>query len=100
MSSGKVIITLLMLVKIKQIWLYKKRFYQNQRLIVEDWNFAKKIGSKKSDMCLVPDFAKNVDLTNLKLDLEKLNIDKLKTVSIDLRKVNVIVENVLLKSRG
>lgn len=51
-------------------------------------------------MCLVPDFAKNVDLTNLKLDLEKLNIDKLKTVSIDLRKVNVIVENVLLKSRG
>lgn len=51
-------------------------------------------------MCLVPDFAKNVDLTSLKLDLDKLNIDKLKTVSIDLRKVNVIVENVLLKSRG
>ena len=51
-------------------------------------------------MCLVPDFAKNVDLTNLKLDLDKLNIDKLKTVSIDLRKVNVIVDNVLLKSRG
>lgn len=51
-------------------------------------------------MCLVPDFAKNVDLTNLKLDLDKLNIDKLKTVSIDFRKVNVIVENVLLKSRG
>ena len=51
-------------------------------------------------MCLVPDFAKNVDLTNLKLDLDKLNIDKSKTVSIDLRKVNVIVENVFLKSRG
>ena len=38
-------------------------------------------------------FAKKVDLTGLKSDIDKLDVDKLKIVSVDLYKLRHVVEN-------
>ena len=54
--------------------------------IVElDWsNYATKIDLKKTTGCDTSFFAKKADLPNLKLNVEKLDIDKLKNVSTNL----------------
>ena len=42
-------------------------------------------------------FAKKVDITNLKFDVDKLDTDKLLPVPIDLSKLNDVVRMMLLK---
>ena len=44
-----------------------------------------------------PEFAKNVRLTSLKSDVDDLDIDKSKTVPVDLSKISKVVEMVFLK---
>ena len=42
-------------------------------------------------------FAKKVDITNLKFDVDKLDIDKLLPVHVDLSKLNDVVRNDVFK---
>ena len=42
-------------------------------------------------------FAKKVDITNLKFDVDKLDIDKLLPVPVDLSKLNDVVRNDVIK---
>ena len=42
-------------------------------------------------------FAKKVDITNLKFDVDKLDTDKLLPVPVDLSKLNDVVRMMLLK---
>ena len=42
-------------------------------------------------------FAKKADLANLKSDVDDLDIDKLKVVTVDLNKLNNVVKNVVIK---
>ena len=42
-------------------------------------------------------FAKDVDLTNLKSDADKVHIDKLETVPVDLSKLSNVVKNNVVK---
>ena len=42
-------------------------------------------------------FAKKVDMTNLKFDVDKLDIDKLLPVPVDLSKLNDVVRNDVIK---
>ena len=43
------------------------------------------------------EFAKKVDLSNLKSEVDKLDIDKLKTVPTDLSRLNNVVYNDVVK---
>ena len=43
------------------------------------------------------DFAKNADLASLRSDVDELDIDKLKTVSTDLIKLNNAADNAVAK---
>ena len=42
-------------------------------------------------------FAKKADLASLKSDVNDLDIDKLKIVTVDLNKLNNVVKNVVIK---
>ena len=52
---------------------------------------------KKNNWYDTLDFTKKVDLASLKSDGDELDIDKLKTVPVDLRKLSNVINNVLKK---
>ena len=60
-------------------------------------NYATKADLKNVTGADISDFAKNTDLANLKSDVDKLDVDKLKNVSIDLSKLSDAVKMNLLK---
>ena len=50
-------------------------------------NYAKKTNLKQAIGVDTSEFSKTTDIASLKLDVHELDIDKLKTVSVDLGKV-------------
>ena len=61
-------------------------------------NYATKADLKKATGVNTSDFAKKADLANLKLVVDELDIDKLKTVNVDLIKLHSVVNNVAKKT--
>ena len=61
-------------------------------------NYATKADFKKATGVNTSDFAKKADLANLKLVVDELDIDKLKTVNIDLIKLHSVANNVPKKT--
>ena len=58
-----------------------------------DWsNYATKIDLKHATGVDISKFAKNVDLANIKCDIDKLDIDKLKNVTTNLRNLESKVD--------
>ena len=60
-------------------------------------NYGTKTNLKKATGVDTSDFAKKVDLASLKLDVDELDIDKLKTVPVDLSKLSNVVDNDVVK---
>ena len=54
-------------------------------------NYATKADFKKATGVDTSDFAKKADLASLKLVVDELDIDKLKTVNVDLIKLRSVV---------
>ena len=52
---------------------------------------------KKQPVLIYKKFAKNTDLASLKLDVHELDIEKLKTVAVDLSKLSNVVNNAVKK---
>ena len=60
-------------------------------------NYVTKSDLKNAAGVDTSDFAKKVDLANLKSDIDELNIDKLKTLHVDLYKLSDVVEKKCVK---
>ena len=70
---------------------------QNVRVELDLSNYATEADFKKNNFYDTLDFTKKVDLASLKSDGDELDIDKLKTVPVDLRKLSNVINNVLKK---
>ena len=60
-------------------------------------NYATKYDLKGATGIDISDFAKNTDLANLKSDVDKLDIDDLITVPVELSKLSDVVKNGIVK---
>ena len=60
-------------------------------------NYATKTDLKKGDICWYFKFCTKTNLTNLKTEVGKLDIDKLAAVPIDLSKLSDVVKNDVAK---
>ena len=60
-------------------------------------NYAIKADLKNAKGVDTSIFAKKVDLTSLKSEIDKLDINKLKTTPVDLTKVSYIVKNEVVR---
>ena len=60
-------------------------------------NYATKPGLKNVTGVDTLKFAKKIDLVNLKLEINKLDIGKLETTTIDLSKLTDVVKNEIVK---
>ena len=99
MSNVKVTIIRL-IVLIKKVLLYKMSYFpepythsRNKRKVELDLsNYATKSDLKGITGINTSKFAKEVDLANLKSNIDKLDIAKLETTPVDLSKLNDIVK--------
>ena len=60
-------------------------------------NYAKKIWLKKATCVDISKRAKRGDLASLKSDIDELDIDKLKTIPVDLSKQSNVVDHDVVK---
>ena len=60
-------------------------------------NYATKSDLKKATLVDTSDFAKKADLASLKSDIDELDIDKLKTITVCLSKLSNVVNNDVTK---
>ena len=60
-------------------------------------NYATKASSKRATGVDTSSMKKKSDLTSLKVEVDKIDVDKLKTVPIDLSKVSNVVNNDVVK---
>ena len=84
MSNGK---TTIILLKARLIYLR-----ENMKVELDLSNYVTKVDLKEATDVDTSDFAKKTDLANLKSDLEKLDIDKLKNVPSNLSNLKSIVD--------
>ena len=63
-------------------------------------NYATKFDIKCPTVINTSEFAKMADLASLKSDVDKLDIDQLKTTPVDLSKLSYIVKNDAVKRTG
>ena len=101
MLNGKTTITFLMLRLIKKLSLHKMSYYlepytRSKNKIKAELDlsyYATKSDLKNAAGVDIPKFAKKTDLTSLKSDIDKLNIDKLEKVpsSLNSLKINVLI---------
>ena len=85
MLNGKVIKIPLIAGKIKKIqykWVNVKSLGRNVKANLDLPNYATKSDSKDVD---ISKFAKKVELASLRSEIDKLDIDKLETIPIDLK---------------
>ena len=64
------------------------------------FNYATKVDLKNATGIDTSDFAEIADLDNLKSDVDKLDIDKLVPVPVDLSKLSDVVKNHVVKKDG
>ena len=60
-------------------------------------NYATKASSKRATGVDTSSMKKKSNLTSLKVEVDKIDVDKLKTVPIDLSKVSNVVNNDVVK---
>ena len=104
-SNGNATIILLSVGLIKKIWLYKMSYFSephtrsNNRIKVElDLaNYATKSDLKIAAGLNTLKIVKETDLASLKADIDDLDIDKLKTVPVNLYKLSNVAENDAIK---
>ena len=70
---------------------------KNVKVELDVWLCNKSISKKKATGVDKSDFAKKVDFVSLKSDVDELDIDKLKTVPVDLCKLSNVVNNDVVK---
>ena len=100
MSDEKAMIMFLTVGLIKKISLHEMTYFpepythsKNKIVELDLSNYAIKSDLKKSTSVGTSKFAKKVDLVSLKSDVDELDIDKLKTVLVDLCKLSNILDN-------
>ena len=69
----------------------------NMKVELDLTNYATKTDLKNITHVDVSSFASKTNLTALKNEVDKIDVDKLKTVPVDLAKLNNAVENDLVK---
>ena len=68
------------------------------KVVLDLSNYATKFDVQRTADITASLFAKKINLANLKLDFDRLYIDKSDTSPIDLSKLSNVVKNILLKS--
>ena len=74
-----------------------KSFGKKEKVESDLSNYATKADLKNATGVNTSKFAKKVDLASLKSNVDKLDVDKLETVLVDLSKLSGVVKNDLLK---
>ena len=76
------------------MWIFSESKFSGGRVKVEsDWsNYSTKRDLKHATGVDISKFAKNVDLANIKRDIDKLDIDKLKNVTTNSRNLESKVD--------
>ena len=74
-----------------------KSFIENIKVTVDLSNYAIKVDIKNITHVDTSHFALKTNLANLKTEVDKIDIDKLKTVPIDLSKLSNVVKNEVIK---
>ena len=77
-----------------------KRFDGDISVKVDLSNYATKTGLKNIPHVHVSSFALKSNIASLKTDLDKIDADKLKTLPVDLAKLNNVVKNDVIKKTG
>ena len=70
---------------------------ENIKVIIDLSNYATKKEINDITQVDTSNFALKTNLTNLKTEVDKLDIDKLTTVPVDLRKLSNVVKNDVVK---
>ena len=74
-----------------------KSFIENIKVMVDLSNYAIKVDIKNITHVDTSHFALKTNLANLKTEVDKIDIDKLKTVPVDLSKLSNVVKNEVIK---
>ena len=74
-----------------------KSFIENIKVTVDLSNYAIKVDIKNITHVDTSHFALKTNLANLKTEVDKIDIDKLKTVPVDLSKLSNVVKNEVIK---
>ena len=74
-----------------------KSFIENIKVTVNLSNYAIKVDIKNITHVDTSHFALKTNLANLKTEVDKIDIDKLKTVPVDLSKLSNVVKNEVIK---
>ena len=74
-----------------------KSFIENIKVAVDLSNYAIKVDIKNITHVDTSHFALKTNLANLKTEVDKIDIDKLKTVPVDLSKLSNVVKNEVIK---
>ena len=86
--------------------LYKKRvdfflsFIRNTKVKVDLWNYATKADIENISHVHTSSFALKTNLVKLKTELDKLVIDKLVLIPIDLSELSDVVKNDVVKKKN
>ena len=72
-------------------------FGGDNNVTVDLSNYATKVDIKNITHVDTPSFALKTNLANLKTEVDKLDIDKLATVPVDLSKLSSVVKNDVVK---
>ena len=81
----------------KMSWYFPKPYGGDINVKVDLSNYATKADIKNITHVDTSSFALNTNLSNLKTDVDKLDIDKLVPVPVDLSKLSDAVENDVIK---
>ena len=77
-----------------------KSFWRNINVKIDLSNYATKTDLKNVTYVDTSSFALKTNLADLKTEVDKLDIDKLVTVPVDLSKLNDLVKNDAVKKTG
>ena len=75
-----------------------RSYKENIKVKIGLSNYATKTDIKNITDADTPNFASKANLANLKTEVDKLDIGKLKTVPVDLSKLSNVVKNVIKKT--
>ena len=77
-----------------------KSFWRNINVKIDLSNYATKTDLKNATYVDTSSFALKTNLADLKTEVDKLDIDKLVAVPVDLSKLNDLVKNDVVKKTG
>ena len=86
------------LFKKSEYFLQERRLVGNVKFELDSSNYATKTDLKNATGFYALKFAEKIDLASLKSEIDKLNIDKLETTPVDLRKLRDVIKNEVVKN--